>query len=269
MYAVLACVISWGGLFGVLGKNLFTGMTNPSPVQFVLMFLTMYAGPSAAGLLLTALTGGKKALRAMFSRMRLRSSGPIWYILAVFSAPALTLVTLLGLSRLSPAFMPALFLPGYDLTLLPMGIFFGFMTGFFEELGWTGFAVPKLRESRGVITTGLIVGGVWGLWHLPLFLTGDPAGTVPFVLLLVVRLFTQLPAFRVLMVWVYERTGSLPVAMVMHAGLTASSLIITARSTAGINTVIHNLVLTAVVWIVIGIVSIKRSRNSVKRHVYL
>jgi hypothetical protein len=38
--------------------------------------------------------------------------------------------------------------------------------GFFEELGWTGFATPRLRLRHGFLATGLIVGVPWGAWHL-------------------------------------------------------------------------------------------------------
>lgn len=262
VYAILSCLISWGGLFAVLGTKLFTGAANPSPVQFVLMFLTMYAGPSVAGIVLTAVSGEKKALRALFSRMRIRRAGGAVYVFGYLAAPVLILATLLVLSRISLSFMPSIFTSGYDMSLLPMGIFFGFLTGFFEELGWTGFAVPRLRERRGIISTGLLVGFVWGLWHLPLFLTADPAGNVSFVLFLAVRLFTQLPAFRVLMVLVYERTGSLLAAMIMHAGLTASALILTPSSTAGIHTVIQNLALTGLLWIVVAVLGFTRKSDS-------
>ncbi len=90
-----------------------------------------------------------------------------------------------------------------------MGIVTGLMVGFFEELGWTGFAIPRMRLRYGVLATGLIVGLVWGLWHFILFWEEDSfSGILPLVLLLA-RLFSWLPAYRVLMVWVYDHTESL------------------------------------------------------------
>ena len=53
--------------------------------------------------------------------------------------------------------------------LFLMGIAVGLVAGIFEELGWTGFAVPTLLRLRyGVLGTGLIVGVLWGAWHLPI-----------------------------------------------------------------------------------------------------
>jgi uncharacterized protein len=46
-----------------------------------------------------------------------------------------------------------------------MGIAVGLGAGFFEELGWTGFAIPRMRLRYGILSTGLIVGVLWGAWH--------------------------------------------------------------------------------------------------------
>ena len=65
-----------------------------------------------------------------------------------------------------------------------------------------------MRLRYGVLGTGLFVGVLWGAWHFPLFSgSGNSSGTVPPGLYLLVLLFSVLPAFRVLMVWVYDRTG--------------------------------------------------------------
>ena len=131
------------------------------------------------------------------------------------------------------------------------------MVGIFEELGWTGFAIPRMRLRYGVLTTGLIVGLLWGAWHfLPFFWgSGTTSGVVPVTLFLLVLLFTWLPAYRVLMVWVYDRTESLLVAILMHASLVASSAILSPLA-AGVSQVTYNLVWATVLWIVVGAVAV-------------
>jgi membrane protease YdiL (CAAX protease family) len=131
------------------------------------------------------------------------------------------------------------------------------VAGIFEELGWTGFAIPRMRLRYGVLATGLIVGVLWGAWHFPLFSgSGSSSGALPPALYLVVLLFSVLPAFRVLMVWVYDRTESLLVAILMHVSLTASTLILMPLATSGVTAVTYDLVLAAVLWVFVAAVAV-------------
>ena len=146
--------------------------------------------------------------------------GARWYAVALLTAPLLVTAVLLALSLTSPEFLPGIFTTDDKATLLLFGIGGGLTAGIFEELGWTGFAMPRMRLRYGVLATGLIVGLLWGAWHF-LCSSGQaalppeaPAGPLP------ARAPLLRPAgLRVLMVWVYDRTGSLLVAMLMHVSL--------------------------------------------------
>jgi membrane protease YdiL (CAAX protease family) len=67
-------------------------------------------------------------------------------------------MTLLALSFSSPAFLPGIFTTEEKTSLLLVSLAVGLSAGIFEELGWTGFAIPGLRQRHGVVATGLIVG---------------------------------------------------------------------------------------------------------------
>jgi hypothetical protein len=83
------------------------------------------------------------------------------------------------------------------------------------------------------------------------------SGTLPLALYLFVLLFSILPAYRVLMVWVYDRTESLLVAILMHTGLLASQfIIIPSSSLVGVTAVTLDLVFSAVLWAVVGAVAL-------------
>lgn len=91
-----------------------------------------------------------------------------------------------------------------------------------------------MRLCYSILGTGLIVGLLWGAWHFLAFFVGvsnsagnPSAGAIPLVLFLPAILFTFLPLYRVLMVWVYDRTESLLVAILMHASLIASQTSLT------------------------------------------
>ena len=80
-----------------------------------------------------------------------------------------------------------------------------------EEVGWRGYALPRLLASRSALTASLIIGVLWSVWHLPVVLT-DPATRPPAPFLL------QVPPLAVLFTWVFVNTrGSLLIAIVFHA----------------------------------------------------
>jgi hypothetical protein len=82
---------------------------------------------------------------------------------------------------------------------------------------------------------------------------GSFSGALPLAVLLV-RLFSWLPAYRVLMVWVYDRTGSLLVAMLMHASLVASQLILMPLPLSAVPLLISILAWAAALWIVVAMI---------------
>lgn len=159
-------------------------------------------------------------------------------------------------------FLPRIFTSGDTASVLLMGLAVGLPTGILEELGWTGFAIPRLSLRHGVRATGLIVGMLWGAWHLPVnyWASGVTSGEISLAiwapLWLVATLVGQLTAFRVLMVWIYERTdGSLPVAMLMHASLTTSTIILFPPLAVTAN-LISGLACAAAMWLVVAAVAI-------------
>jgi hypothetical protein len=105
-----------------------------------------------------------------------------------------------------------------------LGVIGGLLVGLFEEIGWTGFAIPQLRQRHSVLATGLLVGIVWGFWHLLLFVwdSGDASGAFDLSLLVPAFLFclVVLPLCRLLIVAVYDKTESMLLAVVMHASVT-------------------------------------------------
>jgi CAAX protease family protein len=218
-YYSLMFAISWGFGLIVLGPDGFVGKKPISGAQLPLVYVAALAGPSVAGLLSIGLMRGRQGMQDLLSRLFKWQVSPGWYAVALLTAPVLTTLTLLALSLVSPNYLPAIMVSGNKMRLLVSGIAVALIVPFFEELGWTGFAIPQLRQRYSVVATGLIVGLLWGVWHFPLF-----AGSVPSPLYLVVLLFSWLPPYRVLMVWVYDHTRSLLVAMLMHVMIVFGSL---------------------------------------------
>jgi membrane protease YdiL (CAAX protease family) len=260
-YFVLTFLISWSGILLVLGPGAFTGVAAPTEGLLPLVFLAMFAGPSVAGILMTGLVNGKAGFHDLRSRLFKWRADVRWYVVALLTAPIVVTAVLLPLSLGAPGFLPGVFASGDKLSLLVIGLAAGLMTGLCEELGWTGFVIPRLRRRYGVLTTGLIVGLLWGAWHFPLFSGGDLSGAISPALFLPVQLFSFLPAYRVLMVWVYDRTGSLLVAMLMHASLTASTLILQPLDIAGMRALTYDLVLAAALWLLVAALAMANGRQ--------
>ncbi|HYN06079.1 MAG TPA: CPBP family intramembrane glutamic endopeptidase [Vicinamibacterales bacterium] len=158
-------------------------------------------------------------------------------------------------------FLPGILTSDDKASLLLVSLAVGLAAGIFEELGWTGIAVPELRLRHGVLATGLIVGVLWGAWHLltnVFWATRASAGELSLSVFLPASVFGvlvgYLPAFRVLTVWVYDRTGSLLVAILMHVGLTASLLILNPLAISGVALLTYSFTLAAAVWIVVAAV---------------
>ena len=253
-YFVLAFGISWLGGLIVLGPGRIPATLEHLMTVGPLMYAAMLAGPSVAGLLMTSLILGRAGLRELLARLTTRVGG-VWYAVALLAPPVMVMAVSLALSFFSRDFLPAIFITNQEPAVLS-GVVAGLLVGIFEEFGWTGFAIPQLRRRYGVFSTGLLVGLLWGAWHFPMFWEPNSfSGALPLGVLLV-RLFSWLPAFRILMVWVYDRTGSLLVAMLMHASLTAAQLIfMPPLSSSGMTLVISILAWAAALWIVVALIA--------------
>jgi membrane protease YdiL (CAAX protease family) len=222
VYFFLTLIFTWGCMWFAASPGGFPLTDEQLETSGALVYVAMLVGPAGAGLLLTGLLDGREGFRALRSRLSRWRLGLRWYAIAVLTAPVVITIVLIGLSHLSLEFRPAIFASDERFALAVTSIVMGLAVGFFEELGWTGFAIPRLKLRHSVLSTGLIVGLVWGAWHFPPFWKADTfSATLPLILLLG-QLFSWLPPYRILMVWVYDRTESLLLAILMHASLMGS-----------------------------------------------
>lgn len=251
IYFSLTFLISWGAILILVGPEGIPATAD----QAVVLGMAMLLGPSIAGILLTGLVSGGIGLRELLSRLLRWRVGIRWYVVALLTAPLSTAVVLLALSFLSPEFTLSILISDDKATLILMGVVAGVMVGSFEEFGWTGFATPQLRRRHGVLASGLIVGTLWGAWHFLLF-WGSDSFTEPLALaLLLAQLFSWTPAYRVLMIWVYDRTESLLIATLMHVSLVAA-LVIMEPPLVGGALLTFILVRAVVLWGIVAVVAL-------------
>jgi membrane protease YdiL (CAAX protease family) len=191
-----------------------------APAALVIFIQTL--GPTIAARIVLTTIGGRVAYREMRRGGRLWRVRVRWYVVALVVIPA----ACLGAVAVLPEGIGALQNASAGAMVSTFAIFLviGFFSGpLFEEPGWRGFALPRLERDRGPLVGTLILGILWGAWHLPQFLVPEWAGqnggsdlaTIAEFLVLVMTLSP-------LLTWVYNRTGSLFLAMVTHASINAS-----------------------------------------------
>lgn len=161
--------------------------------------------PMVAAVIVLAFSEGKVGLKELFSQATRWRVGWKWYLIApgivvAFNFGAVGLNLLLN-AQISPSYEP------FPVAYLLEGVFIVMLFGMWEEPGWTGYALPRLRAGRSLLLASLILAVFRTLWHLPLFL----GGAIPWsdiVLNFAAQIFIS---------WLYYRTQrSLLIVMLLH-----------------------------------------------------
>jgi membrane protease YdiL (CAAX protease family) len=239
IYFVLAFAIAWIGSFVSVGPKFLAGealeFSDSGPMAFA-----MLGAPFLAGLLMTYLRDGTSGLKELFARMKKYKVGGRWYLpLLIFPALLLLVSVLLGF-LVSPEMAPVFAI---------FGLFAGPLAGFLEETGWMGFAYPKMSGKGSVLSTAIYLGIIHGVWHTMVWFLSQSSALGGYWLPYFFGFCLHLVALRVLIVWVYSNTGSVFLAMLMHASSTGFYAILISTTMAPVNWVIYYNVYGVVLWI--------------------
>ena len=183
--------------------------------QFAGVLPGAYLGPIFSAYVVTRVADGRPGLRRWVGRLANWRVNWRWYVGVVVAVPAVLTVASVALTDRGPM-LPALatliaYVPGLVLQMVT--------TGLAEEPGWRDFALPRLQERFGPLGGTLVLGPLWGEWHLPLFFS-DWGHWPHWTWLTPIEFVATCVTFSIIMTWVFTRSGeSLPIAMLLHTSV--------------------------------------------------
>jgi len=209
----LTYLVTWVCFFAVAALSGGATARPIAALRGVLLYLGIFA-PSIVALGLTARADGRAGAIALLRRILRWEVGARWYVFAVGFIAAVKLSAAL-LVRLSTGAWPPFGNDPWYLLLVATAFSTPVQAG--EEIGWRGYALPRLADRMGLGAASLVLGVIWASWHLPIFFLFPQADTFgqSFPVYL-----AQVTAISVIVAWLYARThGSLLLVMLLHAAV--------------------------------------------------
>jgi membrane protease YdiL (CAAX protease family) len=213
--ATWSCFIAAAVILGTLapGSPRLGGLAG-------LLLLLGTVAPSLVAIGVTARADGRSGLRAMLRRLLAWRVGARWYLFAIGYMVAIKLAAALVQRAVTGAW-PRLGEVAWYIVAANIVVTTAGQAG--EEIGWRGYALPRLAARIGLAKASLLLGVIWACWHLPLFfIPGLTQTGQSFAVYLL-----MVPALSVAIAWLYGHTnGSLLLAMPMHASINQTSKIV-------------------------------------------
>ena len=166
LYFLLSFLLTWGYFWLI-----FAPLHLPDSLRALGGF-----GPAIAAFLVLAITSGKSGVLSLLRSIVHWRVGVRWYLLALLCLPVLNFLAFIVIpGALSDFVAPDSRVLQLYLTEMAISLTIG-VAPLWEEVGWRGFALPRMQRLYGPVVGTLFLGALWGLWHLPFFWTIGPNG---------------------------------------------------------------------------------------------
>jgi len=239
-FFALSYALTWAAFISVAVARIPIGR----PPGALLVLLGAFA-PSLAALWFTAREEGSAGVRALLRRILNWQVGLRWYLFAVGYIPAIKLTAALVV-RVTTGGWPRFGDDPWYLIPAAIAVSTPFQAG--EEIGWRGYALPRLADRFGLGRASLLLGLIWAVWHLPQFFIRDAdtyGQSFPLFVL-------QVTALSVAMAWLYARTGgSLLLVMLFHAAVNNAKDVVPSAVPGATNP--FGLSISAVAWVTVAL----------------
>lgn len=196
---------------------LLSSMLRPQwPIVGMVLFIAGSFGPGIAAIALVRYASGRDGLHRWLRRSLQWRVGGRWLAFSFFLPLAVMALAAAGHIVLGGAIAPSPASGHVFLAVLNFGLVLLLGGPLGEEFGWRGYALPVLQEHYSWRVASLILGGVWGAWHLPLFYMADTAQShIPIGLFMASTI-----ALSVLFAWLFNRTReSVLPALILHTAV--------------------------------------------------
>jgi uncharacterized protein len=220
-FFVLAYALTWLGWSPWFLSEAGVGLLpyDGEEISLYSNIVALVLGPTLSAFIMTGATEGREGVRRLLRRIVLWRVGLRWYLFVLLGIPAIVLVSTVVMPGALASFQVSE-VPSTLVLYVVAGPFMLFAGGpVFEEIGWRGFALPRLQRLHGPLVGSLLLGALWGLWHLPLFLI--PSWDTPHGRPLDIALFViWAMAITIVFTWIFNNTkGSVLLAILAHGSV--------------------------------------------------
>lgn len=199
--------------------------------------------PSLSAAVLAFRGDGRRGLRDLVTPVLRRRLAPSQWAIAILLVPATAILSAL----IQPVVIGPLRWP--DPSILAVALVWPLMAAAGEEIGWRGYLLPRLEQRFGLLGAALLIGLVWGLWHLPADYVALKSYGPWFVPAFLVNGPFVLTAHSIILAWLWRRTGgSLLAVIVYHFSITASAMVGPSAGTEGWTGVVSAGIGAALLW---------------------
>lgn len=196
----------------------------PLPIYIVLFLACSFTGPTLAAILVTAALEGREGIKAFLRRYLQWRVGIQWYLLVIFGTPLVYILAASLWLGVTPIQAVLANWPAFFTFYLPALLIFPALITWGEEPGWRGFALTRMQTRYNPLVSGLVVGLLHGLWHLPSFLlVSGPPALGPFSISQYAFNTLAIMVITITWTWIFNNaSGSILIAVLAHSGLNAS-----------------------------------------------